>query len=56
MSSYNCNNRFYFAMFDCFIKAIATSPHQPAIAHSFHKPTIATHLKSNSDRLFSQTH
>ncbi|MEA5479484.1 hypothetical protein VB774_17830 [Pseudanabaena galeata UHCC 0370] len=30
--------------------------HKPAIAISFHKPTIATHLKSNSDRLFSQTH
>ncbi|MFN7298918.1 MAG: hypothetical protein ACK5VA_18765 [Pseudanabaena sp.] len=23
-----------------------------AIAHSFHKPTIATHLKSNTDCLF----
>ncbi len=34
-------------MFDCFINAIAPS---------IHNPMIATHLKSNSDRLFSQTH
>jgi hypothetical protein len=43
ISSYDCNNRFYFAMFDCFIKAIASS---------FHKPTIAPQKnKPNSDRL-----
>jgi hypothetical protein len=28
-------------MFDYFVKAIATSRHQPMIALSFHKPTIA---------------
>ncbi|WP_434685000.1 hypothetical protein [Pseudanabaena minima] len=30
--------------------------HKPAIAFSFPKTTIATHLKSNNDRLFPQTH
>ncbi|MFZ4557093.1 MAG: hypothetical protein ACOYN8_12075 [Pseudanabaena sp.] len=35
---------------------IALSPHKLSIAPSFHKPTIALHLKSNNDRLFPQTH